>query len=78
MNVLKEPELQRSAMRIHVADYSEADAAWRMLNAVPDGLFQPVELHLDGYGPLCQVVRAGNGDQSIAPVAAAPVHTHLA
>lgn len=57
-------------IRIHAADHAEADAAWRMLATVPDAAFHPVELHLDGYGPLYQVVRTPDGDQSAAPPAA--------
>lgn len=56
-------------IRLHVADHAEADAAWRMLSSVPDALFHPVQLHLDGYGPLYQVIRTPDGDQSAAPPA---------
>lgn len=59
-------------IRIHVADHAEADAAWRMLCHVPDADWQPVELHLDGHGPLYQAVRTAAGDQTSVPHAAAP------
>lgn len=62
-------------IRIHVADHAEADAVWRMLCSVPDHLFQPVDLHLDGYGPLYQAVRTPDGDQSAAPPSAQLGHT---
>ncbi len=64
-------------IRVGCANHNEADAAWRMLNAIPDALFQPVELHLDGHGPLCLVIRTENGDQSAAPVAAVPARSSL-
>jgi hypothetical protein len=75
MAVLGGLSLPHSPMRIHVADHCEADAAWRILNAVPDELFRPVELHIDGHGPACLVVRDENGDQTTAPVAAALAHS---
>ena len=59
-------------IRIHVANHAEADTAWRMLTHVPDADWQPVELHLDGHGPLYRMIRTRAGDQSAAPPAAAP------
>lgn len=56
-------------MRIHAADHAEVDAAWRILAAAPDDAFVPAEIHLDGHGPLYQVVRLADGSQSSAPVA---------
>lgn len=75
MDVLKGSGLHPSLMQIHVSGQHGADAAWRMLNAVLDELFQPVELHLTGHGPLYRVVRDGNGDQTAVPVAAEPGHS---
>ena len=57
-------------MRLHVSDSAEADAAWRMLDAVPDDLFQPVELHISGLDLVLLITRAENGDQLAAPAAA--------
>lgn len=62
-------------MRLTVVDHAEADAAWRMLAAVPDDLFQPVEIHLDGRGLLWRVVRAADGGQISVPVAAQQGHS---
>lgn len=78
MDVPKTNAVWPPTMRIHVSDQCEADAAWQMLNSVPDALFRPIELHLDGHGPLCLVVRAKNGDQSTVPVSAALPHSSLA
>lgn len=50
-------------IQIHCANHDETDAAWRMLCSVPDSEFRPVELHLNGYGCLYQVVRTPEGDQ---------------
>jgi hypothetical protein len=61
-----------SMIRIHVANHAEADAAWRMLTHVPDRDWQPIELYLDGHGPLYQAIRTEAGDQSATPPAAAP------
>jgi hypothetical protein len=62
-------------IRIHVADHAEADAAWRMLCTVPDGTFQPVEMHLDDHGPLHRVIRTEEGEQTTAPPAADPARS---
>lgn len=62
-------------IRIHVADHAEADAAWRMLCAVPGDTFQPVEIHLDGYGLLYQAIRTPEDDQTAAPPATAPARS---
>ena len=56
-------------IRIHCADAAETSAAWRMLAHVPDDTFQPAELHLDGHGPLYQVVRDSAGDLAARPPA---------
>lgn len=51
---------------IHCANHDEADAVWRMINAVPDEAFRPIELHLAGHGPLYQIIRTPSGDQTAA------------
>jgi hypothetical protein len=38
-----------------------------MLNHVPDHLWRPVEVHLDGHGHLCTITRDHAGDQTTAP-----------
>lgn len=53
-------------LRIHCANRSDIDAAWRLLTHWPDPNFQPAELHLDGFGPLYQVVRE-DGEQAALP-----------
>lgn len=54
---------QLTMIQIHCANDQEADAAWRMLCSVPASRYQPVELHLAGYGCLYQVVRTQEGEQ---------------
>ena len=65
-------------IRVGCANHLEADAAWRMLDAVPDALFQPVELLIEGHRHGCLVVRAENGDQSAVPAVAGLAHSSLA
>lgn len=50
-------------IKIICNNHDEADSAWRMLCAVPDDTFRPVELSLHGFGVLYQVVRNEQGDQ---------------
>lgn len=50
-------------IRIHCSTWDEADAAWQMIAHVPDEQFQTAELHLDGHGPLYQIVRDPTGYQ---------------
>lgn len=62
-------------LRLHCTDHAEADAAWRMLDHIPDHLWQPVELHLDGHGPLHTITRDQQGDQTTAPAVAPPARS---
>jgi hypothetical protein len=55
-------------LRIHCSDQADADAAWRMLNHVPDHLWQPVEVHLDGRH-IHTITRDHAGDQTTVPAA---------
>lgn len=66
---------QKRMIRIHCSNHDEADTAWRMLCAVPDATFQPVELHLDGFGLLYQVVRTDDGDQTTIRPATNQAHS---
>jgi hypothetical protein len=46
-----------------------------MLDHIPDHLWQPVELHLDGHGPLHTITRDQQGDQTTAPAVAPPARS---
>ena len=61
-------------IRIHTADWDEVDQAWAWLAAIPDDQFQPVELHLDRFGPLYTVIRV-DGRQTTARLENRPGHT---
>jgi hypothetical protein len=61
-------------LRIHAANFDDADLAWRWLLSIPDEDFQPCELHLDNFGPLYLVIRDQTGFQTTAPIAAPPAH----
>lgn len=64
-------------MHIHCQNHDEADRAWQWLQHIPDHLWQPVELHLHGYGCLYLVTRSDDGEQlAVRPSAPAP-HTLL-
>jgi len=62
-------------IRIHCSNHEDADTAWRMLCSVDDDRFTPVELHLDGFGLLYQIVRLDDGSQSAVRPAAPEAHT---
>ncbi len=62
------------AIRVHCATWDEVDYVWQAIALVPDDQFQPVELHLDSFGPLYAVVRQG-GVQTTARLAAQPART---
>jgi hypothetical protein len=62
-------------IRIHCSNHYEADTAWRMLCSVCDECFTPVELHLDGFGLLYQVIRLDDGTQTAARPEAPEAHT---
>ncbi len=67
-HVLKQSNcIEPMPLRLHCSDQADADAAWRMLNHIPDHLWQPVEVHLDGHGHLCTITRDHAGDQTTAP-----------
>lgn len=61
-------------IRIHTADWDEIEQAWSWLASIPDDQFQPVELHLDRFGPLYRVVRR-DGIQTTARLEAQPDRT---
>ena len=65
-------------IQIHCASHHEADAAWRLLAAVPHCSFTPVELHLDGFGLLYQVVRLDDGSQAAVRPATLLAHSSQA
>jgi len=62
-------------IRIHTANWDEIDQVWAWLNTIPDEQFeqfQPVEIHLDRFGPLYSVVRMADGTQTTARLEAQP------
>lgn len=65
-------------IQIHCANHLEADTAWRLLAAVPNSVFTPVELHLNGFGFLYQVVRLDDGSQTAVRTAILPAHSSQA
>lgn len=69
---------QKSMIEIHCSTHADADATWRMLCAVPDALFRPVELHLNGHGLLYSVTRSATGDQTATQPGAQPAHSSQA
>ena len=65
-------------LRLHCSSPAQVDAIWRMLNHVPDDLWQPVEVHVDGHGPLHTIIRDQAGDQTTAPCAVPPARSRQA
>ena len=62
-------------LRLHTADWDEVNAAFAMLDHIPDQLWQPIDMYLDGYGPLYQVIRKPDGTLSTARLANPPGHS---
>ncbi len=65
-------------IRIHCSNHEDADTAWRMLCSVDDDRFTPVELHLDGFGLLYQVIRLDDGTQTAVRSADHQAHSSQA
>jgi hypothetical protein len=57
-------------IRIHCADFPQADAIWRMLLHVPDAEFHPVAIYVDDHGLVATINR------SAVPSADPAAHTH--
>jgi hypothetical protein len=52
-------------IQVRCATPAQIDAVWRMLAHVPDDVFQPVEIWLDGE-PHYTVIRTDDGEQTAA------------
>mgnify|MGYP006267484601 CR=1 FL=1 len=55
-------------LKIHVANQTEADKAWRMLQHADEDI-RDVELHLDGHGLLWLLLRDSEGEWKALPSA---------